>query len=218
MENKDFKDAEEFITRQYEKWFDFVDKSSIPNSLMDNFNLKKFGHNALNKDIYFLIKKDIPYNEIESFIKFVDSNDREQLKTFSFTQTEALVNKYNTVIETMIECAEETRQSDIEVVNDISGNPQECLYSELIDNVELRYGSESKRIVKELQNAVLCGKRQIASSKFDSTQIKDILSKIKDDSLMTPDALLASAINIYQQTQYNVMSDKVINQLNTIYE
>lgn len=221
MRNNEFKNAGEYIEYQYKKWFDSRDLSSIPDSLLEDFDLKKFGHNANYKDIYTILKKDIPSYEIESFIKLIDSNNREQLKSFSFSQSEALVNKFNIVIDAMIECSEETMLSDIEVGNDISDKPEEQMDLELISDIEITYDTEAKRLIKELKKAINIGKEFINSltetSDLDSSDLKNILSYVNDDSKMTPESILASAIYIYKQTQTNVMSDDVVRKLESIF-
>lgn len=228
MENKEFKSASEFIQFGYEHYYGSLDKTNFPQSIMDNFDTKSFSLICLNKDFYDIIMNSNPFSDVESFINYLEANDKNNVSNFSFAKTLALIDKYELVAKQIFESALETLQkesSDLDSNNekDSAKDLVEISYLEITNYIDLQYKEETGRIISKLNQAVEIGNKIISSingsvKQSDVDSMKAILSELKDKSNVMPETLLDNAVATFKQTQMFEMNDNVINKMKSQYE
>ena len=87
IEKKVFQSAEAFIAYLEKKSevHSRMKKYTLPNSLLDGFDMFEFAKYTTNKDMYTVLMRAEPFSEFDAFYNCLDTDrDINRIKTFSF--------------------------------------------------------------------------------------------------------------------------------------
>ncbi|MCQ2082129.1 MAG: hypothetical protein MJZ11_10755 [Lachnospiraceae bacterium] len=219
MEKQKFKDAGEFINHLYVKYYGDIDKSSFPNSLMDNFDMIEFAKNCIYKDVYEILMNSNPINDFMSFYDVLAKNDKNNIKTFSFTYSDKIVSKYNQIFETIVEASWEADK--IFTPSNVKEEGVDENELDLINYVDLQYDDENKRIIDLMEsltkkcsyvsaNIESLNKKELTEAQSD---ILNLISQMRDKRYLEPSKLLNGAALIFRQANLNKINNESINKL-----
>lgn len=214
MEDNKQISAKEFIDQQYDKFFGDRDKSTFPETLMDDFDMKAFARNVLSRDLYEIFMRSDPAKEFDAFYNCLGTN--KEVKLFSLERSKALCDKYDKVNKTIEECSRELRK----MVKPI-GEPKDSTELDIVSCIEILYDTEIRRIIYLMKKFIERAKEIISSidsignDELDIKQVKllILLDDMKDTSKVEPETLVAGALDIYRQLQVNVLDENVVNKL-----
>ena len=209
--------AKEFIDQQYDKFFGDRDKSTFPETLMDDFDMKAFARNVLSRDLYEIFMRSDPAKEFDAFYNCLDTN--KGVKLFSLERSKALYDKYDKVNKTIEECSRELRKTAKPV-----GEPKDSTELDLISYVDLQFDTEIQRVTK-LFKKIMDKCKEIISSmdtidkdELDKKQVELLIlvEDMKDTHNVESDKLLRGAVCIAEQLKRNVLDGNVVNKLNSM--
>lgn len=224
MDNKKYANAQEYIEKKYIELYGIEDKSYLPSSIMDNFDPKLFSQHCVYKDVYDILMNCNPFEEISTFLNSLNKKDYDNIKRFSFDNTDAIIKKHNLVLDTIIDDSFALIESLDP--NDHTDNKKETDKNpefEIISYVDFQYKHEAERITDLLSSALDKGKSIVSflnsTGEIPSNEtevLQNIFSDMLDQKNVIPDNLLVSALNIFKQTHTFVMSDDAFNNINSL--
>lgn len=222
MEEMKYKNAQEFIEKEFDKFFGSRDLSKFPKTLMEEFDVRNFAELSIYKDLYDILIACNPFHEFEAFYKCLnEERNEDKVKSFDFGWSENICKRYKEVNDKCDEYSEEAEKT-IPIV----GEPKDSTELDIVVYVDLQYDNEIKRVI-ELMNSLIKKGREIISTidsisddELEKKQVEFLilLEDVKDTSKVEPETLLNGALDIYQQLQVNILDENVVNKLCKAYE
>ncbi len=222
MEEMKYKNAQEFIEKEFDKFFGDRDLSKFPKTLTEEFDERYFCFNVVAKDLYEILMNSEPVREFNAFYECLNTDKRKirDIKTFTFEHANALNDKYNRLMDLMDEYNKEIDEIPIE------GEPKDSTEFDIVHYINILYDEEINRIIELMRKMTKKGKEIISAidsidnDELDKKQVEllILLEDAKDTSKVEPETLVAGALNIYHQLQVNVLDDNVVNKLCKAYE
>ena len=232
IEKKVFQSAEAFIAYLEKKSevHSRMKKYTLPNSLLDGFDMFEFAKYTTNKDMYTVLMRAEPFSEFDAFYNCLDTDrDMDHIKTFSFKRAEEIVKKYKELSDVVFDVATSP-------LNDVYGDVYDELIAPLTEEekkeeslskeeweiyfcVNDQYQMEANRIVKVMEKLIKKGKEiattaeSLTKEETDKKQVEILilLEEAKDKSNMDAEQMLRTAMNIHAQTQLNVLQGPEMN-------
>ena len=217
MEEMKYKNAQEFIEKEFDKFFGDRDLSKFPKTLTEEFDERYFCFNVVAKELYEILMNSEPIREFNAFYECLDTDKRKirDIKTFTFEHANALIDKYNRLMDLMDEYNKEIDKIPIE------GEPKDSTEFDIVSYIEILYDTEIRRIVELMKkmikkgNEIIVAIDSINNDELDKKQVEllILLEDAKDTSKVEPETLVAGALDIYRQLQVNVLDENVVNKL-----
>ncbi len=221
METKEPIDAKTYIDLKYEQYSFDDDRSAIPQTLLDAFDMKAFCYNCMSRDIHNVLVNSEPLEEFERFYECLDSDrNKTTIKSFTFDKMKAIRDKYNQVYEAM-----ELYGKEIDETLPV-GEPKDSSDFEILVCIDMQYETEAKRILKIAEeltstcSSIISSIDEMSDEELDQKQVEILilLEDAKDKSKIDPEKLLRASSLIYRQLNFFKIDDKAVEKLNSQYE
>lgn len=228
MVKEKFKDAGEYIDHLYDKYFGERDRSSFPNSIMDDFDMVTFANNCCYKDFHNILMNSNPIRDYASFYNTLAGNDKNGLKTHSFTYSDKIKDKYNALLDAIFEVSMQSDEENNQIADEKEIGIEEDKEGEVdIDELkftsylDILYDNENRRVIKVMDslsdkcryvasNIDTLGKRELTEAQSD---ILRLIGEAKDKHFLEPRKLLDGAALIFRQLRMNTINDDALNKM-----
>lgn len=222
METKEPIDAKTFIDLKYELYRFDDDRSAIPQSLLDDFDMKAFNYNCMWRDVHNVLVNSEPFVEFERFYECLDSDrNKTTIKSFTFEKAKVIHERYNKLYEIMEQVSKEIDETVPAV-----GEPKDSSDFEKLVCIDMQYETEVNRILKIADELFsTCGKvissiDEMSDEELDQKQVEILilLEDARDKSKIDPEKLLRASSLIYRQLNFFKIDDKAVEKMNSQYE
>ncbi len=222
METKEPIDAKTYIDLKYEQYYGDFDKSVIPHSILNEFDMKAFSYNCVWRDVHNVLVNSEPLEEFERFYECLDSDrNKTTIKSFTFEKAKEIHERYNKLYEIMEQVSKEIGETVPAV-----GEPKDSSDFDKLNCIDIQYETEVNRMLKiedelfSTCSSIISSIDEMSDEELDQKQVEILilLEDARDKSKIDPEKLLRASSLIYRQLNFFKIDDKAVEILNSQYE